>query len=191
MLPDKELNTTCLRCAAALAPEQRYCAGCGADRELELAVAGELYPAMMTLQRWLAALGVVKIVMAFAVYFSMRRLGAPPGESGVAALLVPALVQAGWMFLLCLVARFLPLGVSLIALALFVADVWPALVSDPVNVLAPGPFLLLRILFLFVLVGAVHAGWTARDLRRRAVDSFPSAVARRRQCRPAAGQENR
>ncbi len=45
MLPDKELNTTCLRCGVALAREDRYCAGCGADRELELAVAGELHPA--------------------------------------------------------------------------------------------------------------------------------------------------
>lgn len=191
MLPAKELNTTCLRCSAPLALEHRYCARCGADRELELAVAGELHPAMSTLQRWLAALGVIEVVSSLMAYLYMRWFGTP---GDVSSLVMPGLIQAGSMFLLCLVARLLPLGASLIALVLFVGDLGPAVMADPVGVLSPGPFLMLRLLYLCVLIGAVHAGWRARGLRRMACESFPSAVASFRTAvaaGPAAGKENR
>lgn len=174
MLPPKELNTTCLRCGAALALEHRYCAGCGADRELELAVAGEVTPAITTLQRWLAALGGIELLSLGVSYAYLRWLGAP-GE--FSQLVPPALVQAGALFALCLVARFMPLGASVMALFLFVAHFGLSLMADPVAVLSPGPILLLRLLFLVVVVGAVHAGWRARDLRRSASEAFPSAVA--------------
>jgi hypothetical protein len=173
MLPPKELNTTCLRCGAALALEQRYCQGCGADRELELAVAGQLRPAISTLQSWLAALAAIEVVSSLVGYVYLRW-----GAAGdVATVVVPGLIQASWLFLLCLVARVLPLGASLVALALFATRLGSALVANPFDVLTPGPFLLLRILFLIVLCGAVHAGWRARSLRRDAFDAFPSAVA--------------
>ena len=174
MLPPKELNTTCLRCGAALALEHRYCAGCGADRELELAVAGEITPAITTLQKWLAALGGIELVSLAVSYAYLRWLGAPGEFSQLAP---PALVQAGALFALCLVARFMPLGASLMALFLFAGHFGLALMADPVSVLSPGPILLLRMLFFLVVVGAVHAGWRARDLRRSAGDAFPSAVA--------------
>jgi hypothetical protein len=187
MLPPKELNTNCLRCGAALEVEQRYCAGCGADHELELAVAGEVNPAISILQKWLAALGVVELVSAFVAYLYMRWWGAP-GE--IAGLLMPGLIQAGSLFLLCLVARPLPLGASLMALFLFVSHLGVALSADPVAVLSPGPFLMLRMLFLIAVIGAVHAGWRARSLRRMASDSFPSAIASFRRT-PATAKEHR
>jgi hypothetical protein len=174
MLPPKELNTTCLRCGAALSLDHRYCAGCGADRELELAVAGEVVPAILTLQKWLAALAGIELVSLGMSYFYIRWLGAPGPFS---PLVLPALVQAGALLLLCVVARFMPLGASLLALALFATQFGLALLDDPVTVLSPGPILLLRMLFFIVVVGAVHAGWRARDLRRSASDAFPSAVA--------------
>jgi hypothetical protein len=175
MLPPKELNTTCLRCGASLSLEQRYCAACGADRELELAVAAQLHPAFATLQKWLAALGAIELVSAGMAYLYLRWWGAP---GDVNSLVVPGLIQAGSLFILCLVARVLPLGASLMALALFGVNLSLALQSDPLSVLSPGPLLLLRMLFLMVVIGAVHAGWRARALRRHASDSFPSAVAR-------------
>ncbi|HWM85332.1 MAG TPA: hypothetical protein VNO33_05825 [Kofleriaceae bacterium] len=189
MLPPKEFNTTCLRCGAALALEHRYCA-CGADRELELAVAGEINPAISVLQRWLAALAGIELVSLAVSYVYMRFLGAPGEFSSIA---VPGLIQAASLFLLCLVARFLPLGASLLALALFATHLGLALLADPLGVVSPGPILLLRLLFLFVVVGAVHAGWTARGLRARAQDAFPSAVAifRDPAARAAGRSENR
>lgn len=174
MLPPKELNTTCLRCGVGLAVEQRYCAACGADRELELAVAGQLHPALWTLQKWLGALGVIEVVSSLVGYVYLR-LGAAAGD--VSTIVMPGLVQAGWLLLLCLVARYLPLVASVVALALFAGRLGSEVLAHPFDVLSPGPFLLLRILFLFVLVGAVHAGWRARNLRLRAFDAFPSAVA--------------
>lgn len=174
MLPPKELNTTCQRCGGAVQLEQRYCAGCGADRELELAVAGQLHPAISTLQRWLAALALIEIVSAGMDYFYLRMWGSPPSFLSVIA---PGFVQAGWLLLLCAVARVLPLGASLVAITLFVSRMAAAVTADPFEVLSPGPVLMLRIVFLFVLVGAVHAGWRARALRQQAGRSFPSAVA--------------
>ncbi|HTE54062.1 MAG TPA: hypothetical protein VK698_24580 [Kofleriaceae bacterium] len=175
MLPPKELNTTCQRCGAAVALEQRYCAGCGADRELELAVAGQLHPAMSILQRWLGALAVIEIVNSGMDYLYLRMWGSPVDPVAVMA---PGFIQAGWLVLLCLVARVLPLGASLVALGMFAARLGAAIMADPVDVFSPGPVLILRILFLIVLIGAVHAGWRARGLRQMAGDAFPSAVAR-------------
>lgn len=174
MLPPKELNTTCQRCGAAVQLEQRYCAGCGADHELELAVAGQLHPAISTLQRWLAALALIEVVSAGMDYFYLRMWGSPPSFLSVVA---PGFVQAGWLLLLCLVARVLPLGASLVALALFVSKMGAAIAAHPFDVLSPGPVLMLRILFLIALCGAVHAGWRARALRQHAGDTFPRAVA--------------
>jgi hypothetical protein len=67
MLPPKELNTTCLRCKADMPPGERYCNQCGADRELELSVAGELHPAVGSLGRWLLALGVISLLLVWLV----------------------------------------------------------------------------------------------------------------------------
>lgn len=179
MLPPKELNTTCQRCGGAVQLELRYCAACGADRELELAVAGQLHPAISTLQRWLAALAVIEVVCAGVDYVYLRVWGSSPSFLSV---LAPGLVQAGWLLLLCLVARVLPLGASLVALALFVSRMGGSIAAHPDLILSsPGPVLMLRLLFLtlflVVLVGAVHAGWRARALRQHAGSSFPSAVA--------------
>jgi hypothetical protein len=187
MLPPIELNTTCLRCGAALALEQRYCAGCGADRELELAVAGQLHPAISTLQRWLGALAVIEVVTSLVEYVHLRWWGSAGAFSTV---VMPGFLQAGWLLLLCLVARALPLGASVVALILFAGRFGSAVWAHPFDVLSPGPFLLLRILFLMVLIGAVHAGWRARSLRRCACDAFPSAVAMFRPGPPLA-KENR
>ena len=187
MLPPVELNTICLRCGAGLALEQRYCAGCGADRELELAVAAELHPAISTLQRWLAALGLVEVVSAAVTCSYLRWMDAPGDFSSD---VMPSLARAGVLFLLCVVARLLPLGASVAALALFTAQIGPLVMSDPIGVLSPGPILLLRILFFFVLIGAVHAGLKARGLRRRAFDAFPRAVASF-QCESTRAKENR
>jgi hypothetical protein len=187
MLPPKELNTTCLRCGAGLALEQRYCAGCGADRELELAVAGQLHPAISTLQRWLAALAVIEVVTALVDYVHLRWWDVEPS---FAAAVAPGFLQAGWLLLLCLVARALPLGASLVALVLFAGRFGAAVWAHPFDTLSPGPFLLMRILFLMVLIGAVHAGWRARSLRRCAGDAFPSAVAVFR-AGPRLAKENR
>ena len=137
-------------------------------------VAGQLHPAISTLQRWLAALALIQIVSAGMDYLYLRLWGAPPSFISVIA---PGFVQAGWLFLLCLVARVLPLGASLVAMALFVSKMAAAIAADPFDVLSPGPVLMLRILFFVVLIGAVHAGWRARALRQQAGSSFPSAVA--------------
>ena len=67
MLPPKELNTTCLRCRAEMPPAERYCGRCGADRELELSVAGALDPAIASLGRWLLALGGIALLLVWLV----------------------------------------------------------------------------------------------------------------------------
>lgn len=177
-LPDRELNTSCLRCKAAMPVEERYCSGCGADRELELAVAGELDPAIGSLRRWLAALGGISLLLAWMLYTDLTDLGLP--AAGAMRLLWPSFALALGLLGLCVVARRFPLASSLAALVLF-AGTW---LHDATRLgaaaMTPGAGLLFRTLFVLVLAGAIQAGWTARRLRARAAEDFPTAVARTR-----------
>lgn len=175
MLPPKELSTQCIRCGRALGTEDQICPGCGANREVELAIAAELGPAITTLRRWLLVLGLIMLLFAGLMYSELQSLHATELFSIV---VLPQLVAAGILFVLSAVARLIPFAASLIALLLFAASWGLAIKEDWVAAFAPGLVLAVRLLFLVVLVGAVQAGWRARRIRRRARESFPTAVAR-------------
>jgi hypothetical protein len=175
MLPPKELSTQCIRCGQALAPEERICPACGADREVELAVAAQLGPAISTLRRWLLVLGVLMLLPALLIYSELRSQHATELFSSV---VLPDLIGAGILFALSAVARIVPLGSSLAALVLFAASWGQAIERNWVTALSPSLPLVIRVIFLIVLIGAVQAGWKARRIRRQAKASFPSAVAR-------------
>jgi hypothetical protein len=179
MLPPKELNTTCLRCKADMPVAERYCGKCGADRELELAVAGELDPAIASLERWLAALGVISLVLGWLMYSDLRQhYGLTAGQAMGA--LWPTYAMALGLLALYLVARIWPLGTSLAAMILFVGNWGLQAIDMGATAFTPGIALAVRIIFLLVLCGAVQAGWRARVMRARAAENFPTAVARER-----------
>jgi hypothetical protein len=175
MLPPKELSTQCIRCGRKLEVEERICPACGADRDVELAVAAELDPAIAALRRWLFVLGVLMLLLVALVYSELRSAGATDYFS---VLILPDLIVAGALFVLAAVARRVPLAASLIALLLFAANWGLAIKIDWVAALSPGIVLALRLLFSVVLIGAIQAGWKARRIRRQARESFPTAVAR-------------
>lgn len=176
-LPPRELNTTCLRCQADLPAGERYCGTCGADRELELAIAGQLDPAVASLERWLAALGVISLVLGWLMYSELRNhFGLTPAEAFIA--LWPTYAMALGMLGLYLVARLFPLGTALAALVLFAGNWGMQVLEIGFAAFSPNIALAVRIIFLLVLGGAIQAGWRARVMRRRAREDFPTAVAR-------------
>jgi len=180
MLPPKELNTTCLRCKADMPVAERYCSSCGADRELELAVAGELDPAVASLRRWLLALGAISLLLAWLVYSDLKRFGGMTSEQSLRALW-PSFALALGLLSLFVTARRFPLASSLAALVLFAGHwTYAAVLFGVSTAFNPNIALAARTMFLIVLVVAVKAGWTARVLRARAADNFPTAVARER-----------
>lgn len=179
-LPPRELNTTCLRCKSEMPLTERYCSKCGADRELELAVAGELDPAIASLRRWLLALGAISLVLAWLVYSDLKRFAGMSSEQALRALW-PSFGLALGLLSLFLVARRFPLASSLAALGLFAGHwLYAAYLFGVVTAFSPNIALAARVIFLIVLVVAVKSGWKARMLRARAAENFPSAVARDR-----------
>ena len=177
-LPPRELNTTCLRCKADLPATERYCSQCGADRELELAVAGELDPAVAQLRRWLLALGAISLLLTWLVYSDLKRFAGMSSEEAMRALW-PSFALALGLLCLYLSARRFPLASSLSALGLFAGHwLYAAWLFGVTTAFYPNIALAVRIIFLMVLVVAVTAGWKARVLRARAAENFPSAVAR-------------
>lgn len=177
-LPPRELNTTCLRCKADMPPGERYCSECGADRELELSVAGELDPAIASLRRWLLALGGISLVLAWLVYSDLRRFADLSPAEAVRALW-PTLALALGLLSLFLTARRFPLASSLAALGLFGGHtLYAAWKFGPTSVLTPNFALAARVIFVIVLVVSVRAAWRARVLRAQAAERFPTAIAR-------------
>lgn len=176
-LPPRELNTTCLRCKADMPVTERYCSSCGADRELELAVAGQLDPAVASLERWLAALGVITLVLGWLMYTELRKhFGLSAGEAFRA--LWPTYAMALGLLGLYLVARLFPLGTALAALVLFAGNWGMQALEVGATAFTPNIALAVRVIFLLVLVGAIQAGWKARVMRARAAEDFPTAIAR-------------
>lgn len=177
MLPAKELNTTCLRCKAAMPPGERYCNSCGADRELELSVAGELDPAIASLRRWLGVLGAISLVLAWLVYSDLKRFGGMSSLEALRALWASFALAIGCLVLVPFARRF-PLVVSLVASVLFIGNWAWAIHLFGTGALKPTIGLVIRVMFSVVLVVAVRAAWRARMLRARAAENFPTAVAR-------------
>jgi hypothetical protein len=180
MLPPKELNTTCLRCQADMPVAEHYCSTCGADRALELAVAGELDPAVASLRRWLLALGAISLLLAWLVYSDLRRFGGMTPEQSL-RVLWPSFALAFGLLCLFVTARRFTLVSSLAALVLF-AGHWSyaAVLFGVSTAFSPNIALAARTMFLIVLVVAVKASWTARVWRARAAENFPTAVARQK-----------
>ncbi len=176
-LPPRELNTTCLRCKAAMAPAERYCSTCGADRELELSVAGELDPAIASLRRWLLVLGAISLLLAWLVYSDLRRFAGMSSGEALRALWSSFTLAIGCLVLVPFARRF-PLVVSLVASGLFLGNWAWAVHLFGAAAIKPSIGLIIRVMFSVVLVVAVRAAWRARVLRARAAENFPTAVAR-------------
>jgi hypothetical protein len=175
MLPSREMNTTCLRCRRPLAEEERYCPGCGADRELELAIAAELDPAIASLERWLLVSAALLLGLSALVWEHYRDKLSP---GALWSMVGSSVISGAALAALALLARRFPLPVAVIASVLFFFNWLAQLLVDPVGAVAPGLGLAVRIMFAIVLVGAIIAGFKARALRRNAAERFPQATAR-------------
>lgn len=175
MLPTREMNTTCLRCRRPLAEEERYCSGCGADRELELAIAAELDPAISSLQRWLLICAALLLGLSALVWEHYHDQVSP---GALWSMVGSSVISGLGLAVMALLARRFPLPVAVIASVLFFFNWLAQLVVDPVGAVAPGLGLALRIMFAIVLVGAIMSGLKARSLRRDAAERFPQATAR-------------
>jgi len=177
MLPKKELNTTCLRCKADMPPSERYCSKCGADRELELSIAGDLDPAIASLRRWLAVLGGISLLLTWLLYSDLRRFAHLSSGDAIRALW-PGFTLAVGLLVLFPFARRFPLVVSVSAFVLFAIE-WSVTIHRlGIHAFEPSPGLAIHAVFCIVLVVAVRSAWRARQLRARAAKDFPSAVAR-------------
>ncbi|HTM20272.1 MAG TPA: hypothetical protein VL172_07195 [Kofleriaceae bacterium] len=177
MLPPREMNTSCLRCRKTLADDERFCAGCGADRQLELAIAAELDPTIASLRRWLLVTAALTLGLSLILWEHYRHLlSAAQLWSMVGSTVLAGVALA----VLAVLARRFPLPVSVMAASLFFLHWLSHLAVDPLGAVTPSLALVLRIMFAVVLVGAVNSGLRARALRQRAAEDFPRATARDR-----------
>ena len=172
-LPPKEMNTSCLRCGQDLQTEQKNCPSCGADRDVELAVSAELNPAIAALQKLLAIMGGVSIVLGVMMYEHLRSYDLSSGE--LLPLVLPSIIGGLIMLGLCAVARKAPLAVSIISFCVFVFSWGSQVIADPSTALAIGPGLGLRIFLTAILFIAVRSALKARRIRLDANLRFPDA----------------
>jgi hypothetical protein len=175
VLPPREMNTSCLRCRRPLADGERYCSGCGADRELELAIAAELDPTIGSLRRWLLVTAALSLGMSALIWDHYRdRLSGGQLWSMVGSSVLAGVALA----VLAAFARRFPLAVAVTAASLFLLNFLSHVAVDPLGAIMPSYGLALRVMFGVVLTGAVVSGFRARALRRRAAEEFPSAQVR-------------
>jgi hypothetical protein len=158
---------------------ERLCSKCGADRELELSVAGELDPAIASLRRWLLALGALLLILTWLIYSDLKRFAGMTPEQALRSLW-PSFALAFGLLAMSVTARRLPLLSSVTASVLFVGHwLFGIYLVGVVDSFRPDNVgLWIRGVFLVVLVVAVRAAWRARVLRAQAAESFPRAVAR-------------
>ena len=175
MLPPREMNEECLRCHHALARQDTHCSSCGADRELELAVAGQLVPTIGSLRRWLGGLGVLQLAVSGLSYEHYRRF-LLDGE--LYRLVVPGALSGLAFLALAALASRKPLACAVAASVLFGVEWLGAILVNPSAALMPSLGLALRIVLAFVLVTCVRAGWRAAQLRRQAAAGRKLPVAR-------------
>jgi hypothetical protein len=168
VLPRRE----CPRCAAAQSLEARECTACGAPLPLPgLPVDQEL----QLLRRWLSFIALGSLVVGVVVW---QHRGTTTGQvPGVApeVLAAPYVVAATVLSLLWLVAPRFPLLVGVATLLLFWATWGATYLIDPHSGIGVGPSLWLRLIFLFVIVQAVIAGYHARKRQRETARSSRSS----------------
>jgi hypothetical protein len=161
-LPPKDMHTRCLRCGRGLETDVVRCPSCGANREVEMAVAYELNPTIAQLKAWLLVLGALSAALGVFMYVSLRGI-----QSNHVALMVmlPNLVMGGMLVGMALIARRYPLAVSLASLVLLALTWLANLATDPASALMPGLGNAMRLMFLLVVIGAVRSGFKASRIR--------------------------
>jgi hypothetical protein len=169
MLPPKDMHRRCLRCGAELAEVQRMCPDCGADREVEMAVAAELDPVIATLRRWLVLVGALLVLYALLIY---QKIGYMPLALQLQIVAGVVLAQ------LALIARKAPLPVAGVAMILFLGGWGYEISLDPWASFHPGFGLAVRAISFAILLDALRGGLKARAIRRRVAEQVPRAVAR-------------
>ena len=168
------MHTRCLRCGAALAADEVNCESCGANRDVEMAVAAELVPTISSLRRWMLVLGALAIGVGLLNY---EHFHDQLPRSTLWAVVVPSLVMGGLMLLGALLAGRFPFVVSVAALLLFALSWLVNLVIDPASALSLGLANAVRVMFLLVLIGAVQSGYKARQIRTIAGSKLAAARA--------------
>jgi hypothetical protein len=175
MLPARELNTTCLRCGLALAPEVQHCPSCGADRALEVAVAAELVPTIGSLRRWLGGLGLLHVGVGALSY---EHFGGRVTQDELNLIVGPFLVLGVVYLALAFVAHRIPFAAAVVATSFFAAEWTLTIVGNGLAAFIPNFWLAMRIVVAIVLAGAVRSAYRARALRRRAAAGIRSPEVR-------------
>jgi hypothetical protein len=151
-----------LRCGVGLGGDDVDCPSCGANREVEMAVAYELDPTIAQLKRWLFVLGGLSIGMGLVMYLALK--GAVPTGT-VWAVVLPNVVMGAVLMAMATVARAFPLAVPITALVLLGLTFLANLIADPASALMPSLGNLVRLGFLLVIVAALQSGYKARQIR--------------------------
>ena len=169
----------CPRCAARLALDVRECPECGAAIGLAARSAQAIVPEVRSLRRWLAVLaaGTLLIALIFWDHYS-RPTWAVEGRSGL-AMALPYLTASALLAVAFLLSSRFPLAASLATLVLYLASWGSTWVLDPSSGIAVGPAPWVRAAFLFVVLRAVHAGYSARQLRHAMEEHLAVAAIRR------------
>ena len=158
-MPSLAPSTSCLRCNADLPAAERFCAACGADREVEAQVTMLEATTLATARKWIFGIGVWYVVSALLEIAVLGPLLTPTGKElvlGIGAGLF------GIHALLYVWAKRQAFPAAIVAFVLFVSVQLLAAVSDPTTAYKG---LLIKILFVVALVKAMQAGYEVKRLR--------------------------
>jgi hypothetical protein len=164
MLPPKELHTQCPQCQAPMPATERFCTRCGLDREAYLAGEALSGPALASARRWILAVAVLVSFGTLILYMQLGELARqdPAIESQRLSLTAPAAAVTLCFFGLWLWSRKQPLAAAMGALVLFVILQVVNAIVEPSTLFSGVIF---KALVIFVLVGAVRAGFKAQRVR--------------------------
>lgn len=168
------MSMSCLQCQTSLEKAEQFCPKCGADRELELAIAIETKASISSLRRLLLVVGVLSLLSAGGLYLLLQN-PVYGGTLTITSCVFPVFAMGVAMLGLRAFAHKAPLPVSIMATALFASSMGSQILLDPQAALTPNLTFFLRVLIAIVLIRALLAALRSKKMRDDAAAKRPTA----------------
>jgi hypothetical protein len=144
-----------------MAPDEKFCAACGADRDAEIQIVVLELTKIDGARKWILGIGVWYVISAF---FQIALLGDRIDPQAKNILIGASLGLCAVHFVLYLWAKKHTLPAAIVALVLFATLLLVQAVSAPGEIWKGLP---VKIVFIAVLVKAIQAGYEVHRLRGR------------------------
>jgi hypothetical protein len=162
LIDDSPTASTCNKCKAAMAPRERFCPSCGADREIEWQVAGLEMTRLASARKWILGIGVWYLISGAIMLLVLRKQLASDAQRDI------VLLTSGGLFVihvgLYFWARTAPLAAAVVSLLLFVTLHTANAALDPSTIWKG---LVIKVAFMLVLYKAIQAGLEIHRMRNQ------------------------